>query len=105
MLRYGEYSPNNPQLRVTAAPYLGLGEYEQRRQLIFKQRQADYREHILRVNWNLIIQVVVDTGHSLTFSLYKVVVHKTQVVVVKTNKYSKYYLFPLLIKGKRTRYP
>lgn len=49
MLRYGEFSPNNPQLRVAAAPYLGLGEYEQRRQLISKQRQADFKEHISRV--------------------------------------------------------
>lgn len=49
MLRYGEYSPNNPNLRVSTAPYLGLGEYEQRRQLLLKQRQEDYKEHINRV--------------------------------------------------------
>lgn len=50
MLRYGEFSPNNPQLRVAAAPYLGLGEYEQRRILISKQRQADYNAHISQKN-------------------------------------------------------
>ncbi|KAF5302016.1 hypothetical protein FQA39_LY10486 [Lamprigera yunnana] len=50
MLRYGEFSPNNPQLRVAAAPYIGLGEYDQRRALISKQRQADYKEHILKKN-------------------------------------------------------
>ncbi|KAF5307199.1 hypothetical protein FQR65_LT00715 [Abscondita terminalis] len=50
MLRYGEFSPNNPQLRVAAAPYLGLGEYDQRRVLISKQRQADYKEHISKKN-------------------------------------------------------
>ncbi|XP_031329457.1 uncharacterized protein LOC116160408 isoform X2 [Photinus pyralis] len=50
MLRYGEFSPNNPQLRVAAAPYLGLGEYEQRRALISKQRQADYNAHISQKN-------------------------------------------------------
>ncbi|GJQ79137.1 hypothetical protein Trydic_g5390 [Trypoxylus dichotomus] len=50
MLRYGEYSPNNPHLRVSTAPYLGLGEYEQRRQLLLKQRQEDYKEHINQKN-------------------------------------------------------
>ncbi|KAK4885453.1 hypothetical protein RN001_001724 [Aquatica leii] len=50
MLRYGEFSPNNPQLRVAAAPYLGVGEYDQRRVLISKQRQADYKEHISKKN-------------------------------------------------------
>ncbi|XP_068894989.1 inner centromere protein-like isoform X2 [Tenebrio molitor] len=46
MLRYGEYSPNNPQLRVTAAPYVGLGEYEQRRNLFLQKQRADYLEHL-----------------------------------------------------------
>ncbi|KRT84156.1 hypothetical protein AMK59_659 [Oryctes borbonicus] len=50
MLRYGEYSPNNPYLRVSTAPYLGLGEYDQRRQLLLKQRKEDYKEHINQKN-------------------------------------------------------
>jgi hypothetical protein len=50
MLRYGEYSPNNPQLRVTAAPYVGLGEYEQRRNLFLQKQRADYLEHLSKVN-------------------------------------------------------
>lgn len=48
MLRYGEYSPNNPQFRVAAAaaaPYLGLGEYEQRKQFYLQQRKTEYRQH------------------------------------------------------------
>lgn len=49
MLRYGEYSPNNPQFRVAAAPYIGLGEYEQRKQLYLQQRKADYRQHVSKV--------------------------------------------------------
>ncbi|KYB26386.1 trichohyalin isoform X1 [Tribolium castaneum] len=52
MLRYGEYSPNNPQLRVTAAPYLGLGEYEQRRNLLHQRRRADYLEHLSKSERN-----------------------------------------------------
>ncbi|KAJ8934131.1 hypothetical protein NQ314_013590 [Rhamnusium bicolor] len=48
MLRYGEYSPNNPQLRVTAAPYLGLGEYEQRRNYFLQKQKAEYLRHIAK---------------------------------------------------------
>ena len=43
------YSPNNPQLRVTTAPYLGFGEYEQKKQLFLKQRQADYKHYVNQV--------------------------------------------------------
>lgn len=53
MLRYGEYSPNNPQFRVVAAPYIGLGEYEQRKQLFSRQRKNDYLEHLSKVNFIL----------------------------------------------------
>ncbi|XP_018561742.1 trichohyalin-like [Anoplophora glabripennis] len=50
MLRYGEYSPNNPELRVTAAPYLGLGEYEQRRNYFLQKQRAEYLRHIAKKN-------------------------------------------------------
>lgn len=60
MLRYGEFSPNNPELRVVAAPYLGLGEYDQRKHLISKQRQADYQEHILKVIISLFTRRVLN---------------------------------------------
>lgn len=53
MLRYGEYSPNNPQLRVTAAPYLGLGEYEQRKHILKQQRVEDYKDYIQKVRFSL----------------------------------------------------
>ncbi|XP_056648112.1 trichohyalin isoform X1 [Diorhabda sublineata] len=48
MLRYGEYSPNNPQIRVTAAPYLGFGEYDQRRNYFLQKQRADYLTHIAK---------------------------------------------------------
>ncbi|CAH1114549.1 unnamed protein product [Psylliodes chrysocephalus] len=48
MLRFGEYSPNNPQVRVTAAPYLGLGEYEQRRNYFLQKQRADYLTHLAK---------------------------------------------------------
>ncbi|CAH1116631.1 unnamed protein product [Phaedon cochleariae] len=53
MLRYGEYSPNNPQLRVTAAPYLGLGEYEQRRNYFLQKQRAEYLRHLAKKNENI----------------------------------------------------
>ncbi|XP_072378363.1 uncharacterized protein [Diabrotica undecimpunctata] len=53
MLRYGEYSPNNPQLRVTAAPYLGLGEYEQRRNYFLQKQRADYLTHLAKIQYDL----------------------------------------------------
>ncbi|KAJ8925851.1 hypothetical protein NQ315_009703 [Exocentrus adspersus] len=52
MLRYGEYSPNNPELRVTAAPYLGLGEYEQRRNYFLQKQRAEYLRHIAKKDEN-----------------------------------------------------
>ncbi|XP_063905326.1 trichohyalin isoform X2 [Zophobas morio] len=52
MLRYGEYSPNNPQLRVSAAPYLGLGEYEQRRNVFQQKRRAEYLQHLSKVQYD-----------------------------------------------------
>ncbi|GLV40164.1 hypothetical protein CBL_03688 [Carabus blaptoides fortunei] len=45
MLRYGEFSPNNPKMRVSTQPYLGLGEYEQRRGILLQQRKADYQQY------------------------------------------------------------
>ncbi|XP_049822811.1 putative autophagy-related protein 11 isoform X3 [Aethina tumida] len=53
MLRYGEYSPNNPQLRVTAAPYLGLGEYEQRRNIFLQKQKAEYLRHLAQKSQSL----------------------------------------------------
>lgn len=51
MLRCGEYSPNNPQFRVAAAPYLGLGEYEQRRLLFSHQRKEEYQNYLSEVSF------------------------------------------------------
>ncbi|XP_050498369.1 uncharacterized protein LOC114337039 isoform X7 [Diabrotica virgifera virgifera] len=65
MLRYGEYSPNNPQLRVTAAPYLGLGEYEQRRNYFLQKQRADYLTHLAKQQNNLkqlSKQILTDTN-------------------------------------------
>ncbi|KAL3289211.1 hypothetical protein HHI36_003645 [Cryptolaemus montrouzieri] len=42
MLRYGEYSPNNPELRVHAQPFLGIGEYEQQQTLLRERRRDEY---------------------------------------------------------------
>ncbi|XP_056648115.1 trichohyalin isoform X3 [Diorhabda sublineata] len=53
MLRYGEYSPNNPQIRVTAAPYLGFGEYDQRRNYFLQKQRADYLTHIAKLQYDL----------------------------------------------------
>ncbi|CAH1114550.1 unnamed protein product [Psylliodes chrysocephalus] len=53
MLRFGEYSPNNPQVRVTAAPYLGLGEYEQRRNYFLQKQRADYLTHLAKLQYDL----------------------------------------------------
>lgn len=55
MLRFGEYSPNNPQIRVTAAaPYLGLGEYEQKRNYYLQKQKAEYLEYISKVIFILV---------------------------------------------------
>lgn len=60
MLRYGEYSPNNPQFRVAAAPYLGLGEYELRKQLYLQQKKPEYQQYVSKVlNFHSKIDVVL----------------------------------------------
>ncbi|KAK9891197.1 hypothetical protein WA026_013511 [Henosepilachna vigintioctopunctata] len=46
MLRCGEYSPNNPELRVHAKPFLGIGEYEQQQYLIRERLKNEYLNNV-----------------------------------------------------------
>lgn len=41
MLRIGEYSPNNSQLRVKVQPFLGIGEYEHQKKLANAKQKAN----------------------------------------------------------------
>lgn len=49
MLKYGEFSPNNPKMRVTTQPYLGLGEYEGRRQYLLDERKTEYQQYAEKI--------------------------------------------------------
>lgn len=59
MLKAGEFSPNNPLIRgervtgICGDAFLGLGEYERRRNTLRKIRQAQYREFLDRVSYLL----------------------------------------------------
>lgn len=51
MLKCGEFSPNNPKMRVTTQPYLGLGEYEGRRQFLLDERKTEYQQYAEKVTF------------------------------------------------------
>lgn len=55
MFRFGEYSPNNPDFRVITAPYLGLGEYEQRKRIIEQKRRAEFKDYLNKVIYIFIL--------------------------------------------------
>jgi len=47
MVRFGEYSPQNPGLLSPGKTLLGLGEYEEKRRQILERKKHEYLEQIL----------------------------------------------------------
>ncbi|VVC37684.1 Hypothetical protein CINCED_3A014993 [Cinara cedri] len=45
-VRFGEYSPLNPANQVNSQPYLGIGEYENKRKKILELQRKEYIEHL-----------------------------------------------------------
>lgn len=72
MLRYGEYSPNNPQLRVTTAPYIGLGEYEQKRNYFLQKQRAEYLRHLAKVSVKIMKSQFVESKF-FTMKFYELI--------------------------------
>jgi len=48
MVRFGEYSPQNPGLLSPGKTLLGLGEYEEKRRQILERKKHEYLEQILQ---------------------------------------------------------
>ena len=46
MVRFGEYSPQNPGLLSPGKTLLGLGEYEEKRRRILEQKKREYLEQM-----------------------------------------------------------
>jgi hypothetical protein len=46
MVRFGEYSPQNPGLLSPGKTLLGLGEYEEKRRQILERKKREYLEQM-----------------------------------------------------------
>jgi hypothetical protein len=46
MVRFGEYSPQNPSLLSPGKTLLGLGEYEEKRRQILERKKREYLEQM-----------------------------------------------------------
>jgi hypothetical protein len=48
MVRFGEYSPQNPCLLSPGKTLLGLGEYEEKRRQILERKKHEYLEQMVQ---------------------------------------------------------
>lgn len=48
MVRFGEYSPQNPGLLSPGKMLLGLGEYEEKRRQILERKKREYLEQMVQ---------------------------------------------------------
>nr|CAD7587686.1 unnamed protein product [Timema genevievae] len=46
MVRYGEFSPLNPELQTLGGAFLGLGEYEEKRRHLLEKKKQEYKEQM-----------------------------------------------------------
>ncbi|KAJ9580273.1 hypothetical protein L9F63_004086, partial [Diploptera punctata] len=53
MVRFGEYSPQNPGLLSPGKTLLGLGEYEEKRRQILERKKREYLEHMAQARQDL----------------------------------------------------
>lgn len=73
MVRFGEYSPLNPNFRNADKPILGLGEYEERRRILLEHKKKEYFEHIAQVwiFYKHIIQLILNILRDVNNQEYK----------------------------------
>ncbi|CAG2055377.1 unnamed protein product, partial [Timema podura] len=48
MVRYGEFSPLNPELQTLGGAFLGLGEYEEKRRHLLEKKKQEYKEQMIQ---------------------------------------------------------
>ncbi|PSN33083.1 hypothetical protein C0J52_21488, partial [Blattella germanica] len=65
MVRFGEYSPQNPGLLSPGKTLLGLGEYEEKRRQILERKKREYLEQMAHVR-----QTVKDVKHQPEYYEY-----------------------------------
>lgn len=49
-VRFGEYSPLNPANQVNSQPFLGFGEYDDKKKKILELQRKEYIEYLSKVN-------------------------------------------------------
>nr|CAD7258849.1 unnamed protein product [Timema shepardi] len=50
MVRYGEFSPLNPELQTLGGALLGLGEYEEKRRRLLEKKKQEYKEQMTQAS-------------------------------------------------------
>jgi len=48
-VRFGEYSPLNPANQVNSQPFLGVGEYDNKKKKLLELQRKEYMEYLSRV--------------------------------------------------------
>ncbi|XP_050520952.1 general transcriptional corepressor trfA-like isoform X2 [Daktulosphaira vitifoliae] len=51
-VRFGEFSPHNPANQINAKPFLGIGEYDNKRKQLFEQSKNEYIEYLANAKQN-----------------------------------------------------
>jgi len=54
-VRFGEYSPLNPANQVDSQPFLGIGEYDDKKKKLLELQRKEYLEYLSKVIFNSII--------------------------------------------------
>lgn len=49
-VRFGEYSPLNPANQVNSQPFLGIGEYDDKKKKLLELQKKEYVEYLSKVN-------------------------------------------------------
>lgn len=50
-MRFGEYSPLNPANQVNSQPFLGIGEYENKKKQLLESQKKEYVEYLTKVRF------------------------------------------------------
>jgi len=48
-VRFGEYSPLNPANQVDSQPFLGIGEYDDKKKKLLELQRKEYVEYLSKV--------------------------------------------------------
>jgi len=66
-VRFGEYSPLNPANQVDSQPFLGIGEYDDKKKKLLELQRKEYVEYLSKVI-NMLYSII-DYAHNIQFSI------------------------------------